>query len=93
MDGFMKHKIMQSLVILEKCLNLNDRFQKWSIQKKIFSQRMINDIIQHESPTLNYCMMLMSRGPNVFALFIDTLIEIKQNVIVDILLNTTLEIQ
>ena len=85
----MKHKMMRNLVILEKCLNLNDHFQKPSVQKKIFPQRMLDDTVKDEPPTLNLCMMLMSRSPNALIQFIDILIETKQNVIVDLLLNTS----
>jgi len=49
----MKHRIMQNVGILEDCLNLNDRFQKLSLQMNIFSQRMIDDIMKYESPTSN----------------------------------------
>ena len=38
-------------------------------------------------------MKLLRRGPDVFTQFIDILIETQQNVIVDLLLNTTLEMQ
>ena len=68
MDGFMKHKIMQNLVLLGKRLNLNDRFQKLSVQKKIFFQRILDDILKGESPAFNYCMMLISRGQNILLL-------------------------
>ena len=65
----MKHKIMGNLVIFEKCLILNHRLQKLFMKKKIFSQRMLDDIMIDESPTLNYCMVLMSHGQNVFPQF------------------------
>ena len=77
MEGFMKHKIMQNLVILEKFLNLNDRFKKLSMQWKVFSQ-LLDNVMKYESPTMNYSMMLISRGPNAFTQFIDILTETKQ---------------
>lgn len=89
MNVFEKETIMQNLVTLEKCLNLNDRFKKLSVQRRIFSQRMVDDIMKRDSPTLDYCMRLLHRGPNAFTQFIDILIETKQNSIVDLLLNIT----
>ena len=53
MDGFMKPKIMRNLVILEKCLNLNDQFKQLSLQYKIFSQRINDDIMKDESTNPN----------------------------------------
>ena len=89
----MKHKIMRNLVNLEKCLNLNDQFQKLSRQKKIFCKAMLDNVMKGESPTLNYCMMLMGHGPNAFTQFIDILIKTTQNFVLDLILNTTLEVQ
>jgi len=68
---------LRNLVILEKCGNLKDQFQKVSVQKKIFSQSILDDIMKDESPALTYCVMLMSRGPNAFTQFIDVLVEKK----------------
>ena len=81
----MKHKIMQNLAIVGKCLDVDDHLQKLSIQKKIFSQRMLDDIIKNKSSTLNYCMKLMCHDPNAFTQFTNILFEIKQNDIVDLL--------
>ena len=39
-------------MIMGKCLNLNGRLQRLSVQKKIFSQRILDDIKKDESPTL-----------------------------------------
>jgi hypothetical protein len=41
-----------------------------------------------DSPSLDYCMKPLRRGPNTFTQFIDILIETKQNDIIDLLLNT-----
>ena len=68
----MKYKIMRNVVTMEKCLNLNDHFQKLFEQKKIFSQRMLDDTMKDESLTLNYYMMLMGYGPSAFTQFTDT---------------------
>lgn len=89
MNVFEKETIMQNLVTFEKCLNINDQFKKLSVQRRIFSQRMVDDIMKRDSPTLDYCMRLLHRGPNAFTQFIDILIETKQNSIVDLLLNIT----
>ena len=93
MDGIIYHEIMQNLVTSEKYLNLNDQLKKLSVQKKIFFQRKLDNIMKDEYPALNYCMKLMGRGPNAFIQFIDIPIETKQNIIVDSRLNTSLEIQ
>ena len=74
---------------LVKCLTLNNNFQKLSVQKKIFSQRMLGDIMKDDSPCSDYCMRLRHRGPNAFAQFIGILIETKQNDIADLLWDTT----
>jgi len=49
--------------------------------------------MRNDSPYLDYCMKHLGCGPNGFTQFIDILIEIKQNDIVDLLLNTALENQ
>ena len=54
---------------------------------------MLNDIMKDESPTLIYCMILISRDFDAFTQFIDILIETKRNIIMGLILNTTLEIQ
>ena len=56
MAGFEKQKIMQDLETLEKCLILDDDFQEFSLQRKTFSQRLLNDIMRNDSPSLDYCM-------------------------------------
>ena len=89
MNVFEKETIMRNLVTLEKCLNLNDQFKKLSVQRRSFSQRMVDDIMKRDSPALDYCMRLLYRGPSGFTQFIDILIETKQNSIVDLLLNIT----
>ena len=89
MNVFEKETIMQNPVTFEKFLNLNDQFKKLSVQRRIFSQRMVDEIMKRDSPALDYCMRLLHRGPNAFTQFIDILIETKQNSIVDLLLNIT----
>ena len=54
---------------------------------------MLDDNMEDESLGLNYCMILMSCSPNAFTQFISILIETKQKDILDLLLNTPLEIQ
>ena len=80
-------------MIEEKCLHRNDRFSNLLVQKNIFSERMLDDNMEDESLALNYCIMLMSRSQNAFTQFIGMLIETKQKDILDLLLNTTSEIQ
>ena len=65
-DGSEKQKLMRNLVTLEKCLNLNDQFQKLSLQKKFFSERMHDNIMEDDSQTLDYCMRLLRCGSNAF---------------------------
>ena len=51
---------------------------------------MLNDIIRNDSPfSLDYCMKLLRCEPVAFTQFIDSLIERKQNYIVDLLFKTT----
>ena len=64
---------MWNLVTLEKCLNLKDLFQELSMQRKIFSKRILNDMLKDESPSLEYCMRFIR----------DILIVTKQNAIID----------
>jgi len=75
---------MLNLVVLKKCLILNDDFQK------IFSQRMLYDIMRKDSPSLENCMQFLGRDPNAFKQFINILIEMKESNIMDLLLNTFL---
>lgn len=92
MDRFEKERIMGNLVLMEKHLILDDDFLELSIQRKIFSRGMLVDIMKTDSPSLDYCMKLLHRGPNAFTQFIDILITTRQNDIVDMLLNISLEI-
>ncbi|XP_065557818.1 uncharacterized protein LOC136025759 [Artemia franciscana] len=80
-----KKKIKRNLVALEKKLKLDDQFQRLSVQKRMFSQEMMDDIMEEDSPTLHYCMKLMLRGPKAFSKFIDVLIETRQYDIVRLL--------
>ena len=79
---------MGNLVFMEKRLILDDDFLELSIQRKIFSQGMLVDIIKTDSPSLDYCMKLLRCGQKAFTQFIDILITTRQNDIVDLLLNT-----
>ena len=92
MDRFEKDRIMRNLILMEKRLILDDDFLELSIQRKIFSRGMLVDIMKTDSPSLDYCMKLLRRGPNAFTQFIDILITTRQNDIVDMLLNISLEI-
>ena len=88
MTGFEKQKIIRNLVTLEKCLIL-DNFLVLSLQRKIFSKKMLNDVMKKESPSLDYCIKLLRLGPDIFTQFIDILIETKQNGIMVLLLIAT----
>ena len=56
MTGFDEQKIIRKIVNLEKCLILDDDFLELSLQRKIFSQRILNDIMRNESPSMDYYM-------------------------------------
>ena len=71
-----------------KCLILDDDFQELSIQRKTFSQRMLNDIKRNDSPSLDYCIKHLRRDPDTFPQSIHILIETKHD-IVDSLLSTS----
>ena len=58
---------------------LNDYFQRFSLQKRIFTHRMIDNIVKNGSPPLDISLRLMCHGRKAFNQFIDTLIETKQN--------------
>ena len=88
MNKFEKERIRSNLVIMEKHLILDDDFLELSLQRKIFSQGTLDNIMKTDSPPLDYCMKLLRRDSNAFTQFIDILIETKQNNIVDILLKT-----
>ena len=87
-----KERIMGNLVSMEKRLILDDDFLELSIQGKIFSRRMLIDIMKTDSPSLDYCMKLLRRGPTAFTQFMDIFMTTQQNDIVDMLLNISLEI-
>ena len=83
-----KQKIIRSLVTLERSLILNDDFQELSIQRKIFSQIMLNDIMKNDSPSLDYCKKLLCLGTDIFTDFIDIITKTKRSDNVDLLLKT-----
>jgi hypothetical protein len=87
MIGFKKKKILRNLVILEKCLDVNVEFQMLTIRKKVFSEKMLEILMENETPSLEYCIKLTSCGPN--AQFIDALIETKRkDIVIQLLTNT-----
>ena len=81
MIGFKNQKTIRNLVNLENWLILDDSFLDLSLQTKIVSQRMLNDVMRNGSPSLEYCMKLLRHGPDMFTQFINILIEIKHNYI------------
>ena len=87
MDGFEKEKIIQNLLFMVECLILDDDFLELPLQRRLFSKRILVDLMQNDSPSLDYCMKLLRRGPNTFTQIIDIAIGTKQNGIVDLLLN------
>jgi len=54
MTGIDEQKIIRKIVNLEKCLILDDDLLELSLQRKIFSQRMLNDLMRNESPSVDY---------------------------------------
>ena len=73
---------MCHLLTFKKCLILDGGILELPLQRKIFSQSMLNDIMRNESPSLDYFMKLLHHGPDVVNQFIDILMEPKQNDIV-----------
>ena len=59
MLGYEKQKIIWNLVSLKNFLTVDDDFQELSLQRKIFSQRILNDIMKNDSLSLNYCLELV----------------------------------
>ena len=88
MNKFEKERIRSNLVIMETHLILDDDFLELSLQRKIFSQGTLDNIMKTDSPQLEYCMKLLRRDSNAYTRFIDILIGTNQNNIVDILLKT-----
>ena len=85
MDGFEKERIMGNLVFMEKSLILDDDFLELSIQRKIFSQGILVDIMKSDSPSLDYCMKLLRRGPKALRgpkAFIDILITSRRDIMI-----------
>ena len=74
---------MRNQVTVDKCEILDDNFQVLSLQRKMFSQRTLNDIMGNDFTSLEYFVKLLRRGPDVFTQFIAILIETKQNDIVN----------
>ena len=88
MNKFEKERIRSNLVFMEKHLILDDDFLELSLQRRIFSQGTLDNIMKTDSPPLDYCMKLLKCDSNAYSQFIDILIETKQNNFVDILLKT-----
>ena len=65
MIGFENQNYMKSS---EKCLILEDYFLELSLQRKIkiFSQRMLNNIMRYDSLPFDYFMELLRRGSCTF---------------------------
>ena len=59
MLGYEKQKIIRNLVTLKNFFTVDDDFQDLSLQRKIFSQRILNDIMKNDSLSLNYGMELV----------------------------------
>ena len=59
MYEFEKQKIKRNLVTLERYLILNDFYQELSVERKILSQRMLDNIRKYDPPSLDYCMRLL----------------------------------
>ena len=74
MTGFENQNIIRNLVTLDKRLILDDDFIDLYLQRKIFSLGKLNFVKRSESPSLDYSMKLLCRGPGVFTQFIDILI-------------------
>ena len=88
MNKFEKERIRSNLVFMEKHLILDDDFLELSLQRRIFSQGTLDNIMKTDSPPLDYCMKLLKCDSNAYSQFIDILIGTQQNNIVDILLKT-----
>jgi len=72
MTGFVKEN-SRNLVTLENFLILGDEFPELSLQRKIFSQWMLDNIIGNELKPLDYWMKILHRGlVQVQVLFITT---------------------
>ena len=85
MNKFEKERIRSNLVFMEKHLILDDDFLELSLQRRIFSQGTIDNIMKTYSPPLDYCMKLLKCDSNAYTQFIDILITTRQNDIMDIL--------
>jgi hypothetical protein len=62
---------------MEKHLILDDDFLELSLQRKIFPQGTLDNIMGNDSPPLEYCMKVLRHDSNAFTQFIDILIEIN----------------
>ena len=54
-----RQNITGNLDTLEKWLILDDNYQKLSVQKTIFTKRMVDIVIKNESPSLEYCRRII----------------------------------
>ena len=88
MNKFEKERIRLNLVFMEKHFILDDDFLELSLQRRIFSWGILDNIMKTDSPPLDYYMKLCRCDSNAYTQFIDILIGTKQNNIVDTLLKT-----
>nr|CAH0100029.1 unnamed protein product [Daphnia galeata] len=81
-----QNTILRSLVDLTKLLDLNDTFLSLLQQKfRVFSSEMIEDILKNDNPQLEFCFMLVKRGPNAFKNFVGALQETNQSDVLRVL--------
>ena len=59
MNKFEKERVRSNLVIMEKHLILDDDFLELSLQRKIFSQGTLDNIMKTDSPAMDYCMKVL----------------------------------
>ena len=88
-SGFQKQKNHAESSDFGKCLIKYDDFLELSIQRKMFSKRILDDILKNYSPCLDWCMKLLRHGLDTLAKFIGIIIETKKNNIVDMLFGIT----
>jgi hypothetical protein len=69
MNKFEKERVRSNLVIMEKHLILDDDFLELSLQRKIFSQETLHNIMKTDSPAMDYCMKFLRRDSNAFTVY------------------------
>jgi hypothetical protein len=82
MDRFENQKILRNQVRSGQWLVVDDDFLELSLERKILSREMLNDILGNvmgtDLPSLDHCMKLCRRDPQALTQFIDILIETKR---------------